>query len=43
MPPTAAITGASIFELLVAVYMAATFGGGIGIMNLAMPCRARHD
>src|SRR3989440_840585 len=32
---TAAITGASIFELLVAVY-GGYFGGGIGIMNLAM-------
>ena len=30
-----AITGASIFELLVAVY-GGYFGGGIGIMNLAM-------
>ena len=32
---TAAITGASIFELIVAVY-GGYFGGGIGIMNLAM-------
>src|SRR5260370_5661748 len=31
----AAVTGASIFELLVAVY-GGYFGGGIGIMNLAM-------
>ena len=31
----AAITGASVFELLVAVY-GGYFGGGIGIMNLAM-------
>jgi uncharacterized membrane protein YfcA len=30
-----AVTGASIFELLVAVY-GGYFGGGIGIMNLAM-------
>src|SRR5258708_14587627 len=32
---TAAIVGASIFELVVAVY-GGYFGGGIGIMNLAM-------
>ena len=32
---TGAVTGASIFELLVAVY-GGYFGGGIGIMNLAM-------
>ncbi len=32
---TAAITGASIFELLVSVY-GGYFGGGLGIMNLAM-------
>ena len=32
---SAAVTGASIFELLVAVY-GGYFGGGIGIMNLAM-------
>jgi uncharacterized membrane protein YfcA len=31
----AAVTGASVFELLVAVY-GGYFGGGIGIMNLAM-------
>jgi uncharacterized membrane protein YfcA len=31
----AAVTGASLFELLVAVY-GGYFGGGIGIMNLAM-------
>jgi hypothetical protein len=31
----AAVTGASIFELIVAVY-GGYFGGGIGIMNLAM-------
>ena len=31
----AAVTGAAIFELLVAVY-GGYFGGGIGIMNLAM-------
>jgi uncharacterized membrane protein YfcA len=31
----AAVTGASIFELLVAVY-GGYFGGGLGIMNLAM-------
>ncbi len=31
----AAVTGASIFELLVAVY-GGYFGGGVGIMNLAM-------
>ncbi len=31
----ASVTGASIFELLVAVY-GGYFGGGIGIMNLAM-------
>ena len=31
----AAVTGASIFELLVAIY-GGYFGGGIGIMNLAM-------
>jgi uncharacterized membrane protein YfcA len=32
---TAAIAGASIFELVVAVY-GGYFGGGVGIMNLAM-------
>jgi len=32
---TAAVTGASIFELLVAVY-GGYFGGGVGILNLAM-------
>src|SRR5580692_2673267 len=32
---TASVTGASIFELAVAVY-GGYFGGGIGIMNLAM-------
>ena len=32
---TAAIVGASIFELVVAVY-GGYFGGGLGIMNLAM-------
>ena len=32
---TSAVTGASLFELLVAVY-GGYFGGGIGIMNLAM-------
>lgn len=32
---SAAVTGASIFELLVAVY-GGYFGGGVGIMNLAM-------
>src|SRR5207249_11710119 len=32
---TTAITGASVFELLLAVY-GGYFGGGIGIMNLAM-------
>jgi len=32
---TASVTGASIFELVVAVY-GGYFGGGIGIMNLAM-------
>ncbi len=32
---TAAVTGASIFELLVAMY-GGYFGGGVGIMNLAM-------
>jgi uncharacterized protein len=32
---TAAVAGASIFELMVAVY-GGYFGGGIGIMNLAM-------
>src|SRR5207245_7979828 len=32
---TAAVIGASLFELLVAVY-GGYFGGGIGIMNLAM-------
>jgi len=31
----AAVAGASIFELLVAIY-GGYFGGGIGIMNLAM-------
>jgi uncharacterized protein len=31
----AAVTGASVFELLVAIY-GGYFGGGIGIMNLAM-------
>jgi uncharacterized protein len=33
--PTAAIVGASIFELVVAVY-GGYFGGGLGIVNLAM-------
>src|SRR2546421_8028808 len=33
--PISAVTGAAIFELLVAVY-GGYFGGGIGIMNLAM-------
>jgi len=32
---TAAILGASIFELVVAVY-GGYFGGGVGIVNLAM-------
>lgn len=32
----AAVTGASIFEFVVAVY-GGYFGGGLGIMNLAMP------
>ncbi len=32
---TAAVTGASIFEFMVAIY-GGYFGGGVGIMNLAM-------